>query len=185
MKNLALGTFLAAVAMFLWGFVFFGSAVGSATFSSITLEQETALAAALRQNVPADGTYVLPAPFVGNEASFAERMAAGPSAMVHFARAGSPAMDPMLMLKGFVHMLVTALLLAMLLRRFGGGLSGYGERFRLALLIGVIVAVWANLANPIWWHQSWQHHGMIALYDLVGIGLAGAVLARFVRPHAT
>jgi hypothetical protein len=181
MKGIITGSILAAIAMFLWGFVFFGTPVGGATYSKLTLDQESAMAAALNEAVPADGAYVLPGPMNGSEESFAARMAAGPLATVHFRRAGAATMDPSIMIKGFVHMLATAALLGWILHHFGKGLTGYGSRFGLVASIGVAAALWVDVAQPIWWHHSWQHHLMIAFYDIVGVAIAAAILARFVR----
>jgi hypothetical protein len=180
-KNIITGSILAAVAMFLWGFVFFGTPVGGATYSKLTLDQESALAAVLNDSVPADGAYILPGPFNGSEENFAQRMEAGPLATVHFRRAGAPAMDPSVMIKGLLHMLATAALLAFILHHFGKGLTSYRSRFGLVASIGVASALWVDIAQPIWWHHSWQHHLMIAFYDVVGIAIAAAILARFVR----
>ena len=65
--------------------------------------------------MPADGSYVLPDPSAGDEDYFAGQMAAGPLAIVHFRRAGAAAMDPMVLLKGYIHMLLTAAIFGFIL----------------------------------------------------------------------
>ena len=48
--------------------------------------------------------------------------------------------------------------------------------------IGVGATIWANLANAVWFHQSWQHHLWVSFYNVIAYIVAGLVLARFITP---
>jgi hypothetical protein len=103
--------------------------------------------------------------------------------MITFRREGTDPMAPSVFLLGFLHMLASAFLLALALRTAAPALRAYGARVAFVALVGLFVGVWAHLGEPIWWHQPWGFHVLAAAHDVIGLGLAGLVLARFVRPE--
>jgi len=186
MKQVAIGGVLAAVAVFLWGFAFWATPLSYNAFNHTSPETESQVAAALRSAGLADGAWQIPDPMAGGDAAdMARRYADGPIVSMHIRNAGVPMMNPMVMLNGWLHMLVTFSLLALLVHGLRNRLPTWRDRFRLVAFIGVIAAIYANLGNPVWFYQSWTHHGLIALYDLVSYLIAGAVIAWAVRPDAS
>lgn len=178
----ALGALLAAIAMFMWGFVYWGSGLVD-PFAHVSAEAETAIGEALKANLTADGVYFIPDSKVGTEEEWMARMGQGPIAMMNFKSGGAPPMG-MTMAQGFAHMLVTALLLAGLLA-YVAPAGTYLERFRLVAVVGVIAAVFAHLGQPIWWHFPWSYAILGAVYDAGAYAIAGAILAYFVTPAKT
>lgn len=183
MVKLAVGVILAAVAMFLWGFLYWGSGLID-PFSHMTAENETAIGDTLKANLPADGVYFVPEPKRGTPEEWQQRMSTGPVAMINF-RAGGTAPMTTTMGLGFVHMLATATILAVLLRMLLPVAPTYLDRLRFAALIGVLGAVEANLGQPIWWHWPWSHALIGTGYALGSYIIAGAVLAYFVATAKT
>ncbi len=181
MKNIILGSVFASLAMFVWGFVFWATPISHGVSQQISLSEEAAIASALSGAITEDGAYILPGFNNGTDENFAARMLAGPVAMVHFRAAGAQPMDPMLMLKGYLHMLVSAFILALVLHSVKEKVTGYGAKVKLVVLFGLAAAVFANLGQPIWFYQSWTHHLYLAGYDFVAWLAAGLVLARFIR----
>ncbi len=174
-----IGIVLAAVVMFVWGFLFWTVL----PFSKAILRNapdEGALAQALSQELKEPGVYVLPGMIAGqSEAEYASRSKAGPLAWVIFRREGTDPMRPATFLAGFVHMLVSVSLLAWLLKLAGPG--GYAGRFGLAFVASLAGAVFSNLGKPIWWIQPWDFHVLNFAYDITSWVLAALVLAHFVR----
>lgn len=82
---------------------------------------------------------------------------------------------------GFLHMLITSLLLAALLM-YAAPVSTYAARFRLVAVMGIIAAFFAHLGQPIWWHYPWAYATIGAVYDAGAYVIAGAILAYFVTP---
>jgi hypothetical protein len=179
MLKSALGALLAAIAMFVWGFVYWGSGLVD-PFAHMTPEAETALGEALKANLTVDGVYVLPDSKNGTEEDWMQRMSAGPFAMANFKSGGTPPMGTTLAL-GFVHMLVTTILLAVLLM-YVTPAATYFDRLKIVAAIGLIAAVFVHFAQPIWWHYPWTYAVLGAIYDFGAYLISGAVLAYFVSP---
>lgn len=179
MMKSALGALIAALAMFLWGFAYWGSGVID-PFTHMSAEAETAVGSALTTNFAADGVYFVPDSKVGTEEDWFQRMSAGPVAMINFRQGGTAPMQTTMAL-GFLHMLITSILLAALLV-FVAPASTYAARFRLVAVIGVIAAFFTHLGQPIWWHYPWSYAMVGAAYDAGAYVIAGAILAYFVTP---
>jgi hypothetical protein len=174
-----IGIVLAAVAMFVWGFLFWTVL----PFSKAILRNapdETALAQALGAQLKDSGVYVLPGMNAGQpEAEYVSRSKAGPLAWVIFRREGTDPMSPTTFVAGFVHMLVSVSLLAWLLKLAGP--DTYTGRFGLALVASLAGSVFSNLGKPIWWIQPWNFHILNFAYDVTSWALAALLLAHFVR----
>jgi hypothetical protein len=179
MLKSALGALLAAIAMFVWGFIYWGSGLVD-PFTHMTPEAETALGETLKANLTSDGVYVLPDPKNGTEEEWMQRMSAGPFAMTNFKSGGAPPFETTLAF-GFVHMLVTTILLAALLM-YVTPAATYFDRLKIVATVGLIAAVFAHLAQPIWWHYPWTYAVLGAIYDLGAYVISGAILAYFVSP---
>ena len=177
MKRLLLGSFLAALAMFIWGFVFWATPVSSGAFESTGNYAE--IGEALNDLLPADGAYHVPWYGVEEEQMLSLHEQ-GPLATIHYRRAGAPMGAPSVMVFGFIHMLITAGLLAFLLRMALPALHTYGQRAGFVALAGVAAAFWFEMADPIWWYQSLTAHLYAGFYSIIAFVIAGLVLAKFV-----
>ena len=181
MKRLLIGTTLAAIVMFFWGFLCWG-ALPFAWQIIGRAPDEAALQKALREALPQPGAYFLPHPSSGasDPATHAARAKEGPIATV-LIHGGEDPNDPAPMIWGFVHMWVSALLMGLLLQRFAP--ASVSAAIGVAASAGLAAAVWADLGRPIWYAQPWDYHLLYAVYELVGWVLAGAVLGYFLRPR--
>jgi hypothetical protein len=83
---------------------------------------------------------------------------------------------------GFVHMLVSAVLLGLLLQMLLPITPAYLDRFKLAVFMGAVASVSAHLGSPIWWHYPWSYAILGAIYDFGTYAIGGAVLAYFITP---
>ncbi len=175
MKSVLLGSFLAALVLFFWGFVFYTlTGIPAQVLKSAPTDVGPALNAAF----PESGTYFVPG--MGNMEAAQELMSRGPVAMVHIQREGLTPMDPMLMLGGFVHGWVYALLLAGLLRQICKK-SGYGARVGFVTLVGLAGAFASRFGDAIWWHKSWDWQIAEFAYLTLGSAFVGLVLAKFIK----
>ncbi len=178
MKKLVLGALLAAVAIFVWGFLFWATPLSAPVFKQAP--DEAAVTQSLAANLPATGTYYIPDPR-SDAADFEARHQAGPLVTIFYREAGTPAMTPTVFLLGFLHMFISMLLAGLLLRLAAPALRTYGSKVVFVVLAGVAVGVWGNLGDPIWYYQPWTYHLMTTLYDIIAWGLGGLILARFVQ----
>jgi hypothetical protein len=180
MLKTGLGVLLAAIAVFLWGFFYYGSKVID-HFSHMTPAQEATLVEALKANLPSDGVYTVPDSKNGTEEEMMARAASGPIAFMNFRNTGVPAMGVTLAM-GFVHILVMAAILAAFLHV--ANVASFSGRMTLVALFGAAAAIYAQLGTPIWWSFPWSHAASAAFYDFMSYVIAGAILAYFIRPKA-
>lgn len=166
MQRLVIGSLMAAVVMFVLGFVFYG-VLGTQAYSPTTTEAAMAIQASMEGNLPRTGTYMVPPD--------EEAWVTGPSAVVNYVAAGdAPANMTVTMAEGFAHMLVSALLLGVALTAVGGD---FAHRSRVALWVGLAAAVFMHLGDPIWFGFDWRGALFVFLADGVMFIAGGFVLA--------
>lgn len=176
MRSLTLGSILAAILMFVLGFIFFGL-LGAQMFTPLAPETATAVQGALAQHLPATGTYMVPADEAG--------WMAGPSAVVDYVAAGGAPAMPAAMAMGFVHFLLSALLIAYGLAAVGGD---FGRQARAVIWFGLAAAAFMHLGDPIWYGFGWRKTLFLFVADGAIFIAGGLVLARWFtsgRPAAT
>jgi hypothetical protein len=181
MKQTLVGAAVAAVAMFLWGFLFWGATDIPYKAVMRAVPDEPAFAQKLTEALPETGVYLVPSPSSGlSQDEMTKRMGAGPVAQVIFIREGV-GVGAGVFVWGYVHMFVTAVLAGLFLRAARPAAVSYGSRFNLVLLAGLAGSVFSNLGKPIWWHHPWSYHILYFAYDVTSWLLAALVLAKFIR----
>ena len=182
MKRQIIGVVLATVAVYMWGFLYWGAS--TIPYSGWqTTKDDAAAGKALLEHFPVSGTYYVPGVYIAEETR--NRLSeAGPVAFVHIQREGRPVMDPSIMLNGFLLTLVTACLISVLLKRALPALGSYAERVGFVALVGVTAVVMIDFGDAVWWKIPWGWKIYQIFYDLVAWVIAGLVLAKFVRPEA-
>lgn len=183
MKKFVLAPVLAGVAMFVFGAVYWMSPFPYKALTPVT--DNAATGQALSQIFPATGTYLIPGPDIKDTQLLTELYQRGPSAEVQFIKEGHSPMEAGVFIKGFLHYVVVALLLAVLLDRFAAGrVVRYASLVQFSGLVGAFGAVFISLTDPIWWHHPWGWHLVQAIYVVLASLVAGLVLGRFflVRP---
>lgn len=180
MGKLIMGAVLTAIAMFIWGFLYFAvNPMAQTVFDRAP--DDAAAQAALLDNLPETGTYLIPGN-MDDEAAYAELHEAGPIAFVHISREGRPVMSSSVFLYGFLHMLVTVLLIAWLLRMAAPALLSYGARVGFVAVAGLTASFFTHIGAIIWWSLPADWFLFVAVYDLTAWIVAGLVLANFVGP---
>jgi hypothetical protein len=182
MLRLALGAFLAAIAVFFWGFLFWGSGL-SDPYGHVTPEAEAALTGALKANLASDAVYFLPDTKNGAQEVVMARANAGPIAHIVFHSAGAKPLSATLAL-GFLHMLVLTSMLAFFMRLTLPLAPTWSSRVKLVALVGVIAATYAHLGNPIWREYPWRFALLGTVFDFASYAIAGLILARFVTSRS-
>lgn len=180
MKKIVAASVVAAIALFVWGFIFWVP-IATATGIFRPAPDEVALAKALKDQLgSADGFYFLPTD-MADEQALAARHEAGPIAFVAYRSAGAPMVNPQTFLFGFLHNLVSALLMAFFLAWLAPRLHSFKERFQLVAGAGFIVSVFGNLGRPIWLVQPWSYHLFQFVYEVTCWLVVGLVLGYFIN----
>ena len=181
MKNQLMGVVAAAVAVFFWGFLYWGATTIPYGPLKATTGDEAAQKALL-EHFPETGMYLIPG-MRNDDATMSRLTEAGPIAMVNFVREGQAVMDPSLMIRGFLLNVLIVFLLSMLLKKALPALPTYGDRVMFAALAGLTAVVMVNLGDAVWWRHDLGWVLSQALYGLVASIIAGAVLGKFIRPE--
>jgi len=175
-----LGVVLGAVALFLWGFVFWGL-LPTPTSIFRTFTDEAAVAEALKANATEPGVYTVPdASLMGRDAAeYTSRHESGPVAMVFLHPGGLSVMPPSMMVTGFVNNLAFVFLMALLLGMAAPALGTYSRRVSFVFLAGLVSVVFIDLGQPVWWRHTWDYWLANGVYHAVGALIVGLILARF------
>jgi hypothetical protein len=182
--RLVIGAVVAAVAMFLWGFVFWGLLPVSKTVMR-PLPNEAAVVSTLQGASLPTAVYFYPFP----EGADADAMAltqkqylAGPIVELRYRAEGAPMMDPTVMAKGFLHFLAATLLVGAMLGFTLPAGPGFGRRWAFVFLFGLTAAFFHDFSGPIWFFNPWDFGLLNFGYHVVGWLIGGLVLAFFLKP---
>ena len=179
MKRTIIGVVVAQFALYFFGFLYWGLG----PYPSLIWKQAKnadAAAQALRELFPQNGTYLVPST-VGDPEAVDQAMRKGPVAFVHMLRVeGRPAMDPSIMITGFVTNFIVIVMIALLLKRCSAALPTYTDRVKFVAFVGFIAAFFIDGGEIVWWQMptDWQLYR--AGYDFLFWLIAGLILAKFV-----
>jgi hypothetical protein len=183
MKKFILAPALAALAVFVLGFLYWGLPPHLAYKSLGSVPDVSATTLALGKMFPATGTYLLPSPLDG-QATMNELAARGPSVEVHIVKEPITNADmAKVMGLGLVHMFVVSLLVAMILSALAKSFECWTCRVKFCAAIGLLVAT-CDFGQVIWWHHTLGWTIAQAVYDFLTYVTIGLVLAKFVTPKA-
>lgn len=184
-KKLVLGSLLAALVLFVWGFIAW--AVLSDKLGIVEGPPgEAAVIDVLDANIEETGAYFFPvegaySPEQDRHAAWIQRHTDGPIGMVFFRKEGL-APSPVVMLEGFLHFFAAALLAALILKLVARCLAGYWARVKFVAILACFAAIAIHLSTAIWWYYPWGYTLYSIVTLVVGWTLAGLVLATFVTP---
>lgn len=172
MRKLALGSFGAALAMFLWGVAFWMCPL---PYRSLQRLPDTSDAGeALLAHFPKSGTYMIPGrdELPERRKDLHER---GPIGMLHLQRRGQPVLG-IVHLQGFLHLGLSGLLIAWLVRLAEASLSTFRSQVKFALLTGITCAVFADATQPVWFLHPGLWHAVLGVYHATAFFL-GSLMA--------
>lgn len=176
-----IGAVVAAVAMFILGFIFFATPLAKLGSSSLDNGRAAAVQQAMAANLPKTGTYHVPSADTPEQTVMYGQ---GPIATIHYNTSGFSVADPASMIGGFIHMLVVTLLMAVGLFTVSRYVASFSERVRLLMLGTLGATIFMRLGEPIWFHQDWTHAIYLFVADTVSLGVAGLIILKLLpRTH--
>jgi len=183
MVRVIVGAAVAAVVMFIIGFIFFGP-LGLSNLASRSLDDVPAatIQQTLAANLPASGTYFVPAP--EHSAQQTVMYGQGPIATIHYNVGGFAAIDTTTMIVGLVFNFIVALLIGAALIGIDRRVTDFPSRAKVAVIIAVAAAAFIHLGEPIYYHHDWSHFIYLFVADALMLAAAGIVLAWFLPNHA-
>ncbi len=179
MKGLFAGSLLAAVAMFIFGAIYWSSPIMGVGSKSIA--DDESVQGLLRQAFPETGIYWVPGTdlYTQDPERYTSLHEAGPMAMINIVQDPGPPMAAETFVAGFIHEWVVCFLIGLLLMKAAPALPGYGSRVGFVFFAGLVMALFVNLGAVIWWRMPLAFQLADGLYNVVAWLLAGLVLARF------
>jgi len=175
MARLFLGGALGGLAMWLVGFIFWGTPLSLLALSKTDAATTAAVQAALAQHLGPLGTGAYPIPWPGTPQG-TQLYGQGPTAMVLFNTGGFANPDSAALIGGLVLAIVCALLAGFALRMVAATLS-FADRLKLVAITAVAVTAYSDLGQPIFNHAPWGYFFYLWLSDVASWVAAGAVLA--------
>ena len=181
MTRTLLGGLIGGLAMYLVGFVFWGTPLSGLAFTGISDQQSAAVQAALAQNLTTSGTgtYSVPSTATGQGTVLFGK---GPIATVHFNANGFPAVDTTALLGGLVLALVAGVIFAAALGIVARWVPTFTDRIRIAVLFALAVTLYLDLGQPIFNHYGPGYFIYAFLGDFLGFVAAALVIARWFLP---
>lgn len=175
MTRALIGAAVAAVVMFIIGFIFFATPLSKLGTGTLENAQAAAVQQALAANIPSTGTYAIPSADTPEQTVMYGR---GPIATIHYNSKSFSVADPSIMVMGFVHMLIVTLLMAVGLFTVSRYVPSFSEKVRLLVLGTVGAAAFMRLGEPIWYHQDWGYAIYAFIADCVSLIAAGLVILK-------
>jgi hypothetical protein len=181
---------LSAVAMFLWGFIYWGPVLNMTARLTAPLpaDAERDVLPPLRAANTPDGMYMYPGPLAAGsdkaaEEAWTKKVVDGPVFHLAYRQGGVSPFDPAMFAKGLGHSFVIALLAGMLLAMVVHALPGYGGRVIMLSLVSLMAAIWTNGDNLIWRFYAPPYTLGQMIYTLVAGLLMAFITAAIVRPR--
>lgn len=178
MAKTLLGGLLGGFAMYMVGFIFWGTPLSALAFSTADDARAAALQASLAQNLTASGTgtYLVPSPGTDQGTVLFGK---GPIATVHFNTAGFPVKDSAALLVGLGMAIVTGLIIAVALDAIAARVTDFGSRAKVAILFALAATFYLDLGQPVFNHYGWGYFIYLFLGDFIGLAIAGLVVCRW------
>ena len=181
MARVILGGLLGGLAMWLIGFIFWGTPLSMIALSDAGGAGSAAVQAALAQHLGATGTGAYPVPWPGTPAGTAA-YGQGPVALVLFNANGFALPDTAALIGGLLLSIACALLLAFAVNSVALRLS-FAGRVTLVAMFAVAITAYSQLGQPIFNHAPWGYYVYLWISEVAGWVAAGAAIA-WILPRA-
>lgn len=175
MPRLLLGGVLGGLAMWLVGFLFWGTPLSLLALSKTDDSATAVLQQALAQHLGPLGSGAYPIPWVGTPTG-TQLFGQGPVSMVFFNSNGFANPDTSALIGGLILAIICVLLAGFAMRLVAGAM-GFADRLKLVALVAVAVTAYSNLGQPIFNHMPAGYFLYLWLSDVASWVAAGAVLA--------
>ncbi len=174
--RIVIGAGVAAIAMFIIGFIFFATPLSRLGTVGLDDAQAAAVQQAMAANLPRTGTYFVPSVDTPAQTNMFSQ---GPIATIHYNIGGFAAMDSAALVGGLVLNFVVALLIGLGLNLVAGRVADLASRIRLVVLFAVGAGILAHLTRPVYYHHDWANAIYVFVADTAMLAVAGAILAWF------
>ena len=183
MARTLLGGLVGGLALYLVGFIFWGTPLSGLAFTGIGDQQSAAVQAALAQNLTASGTgtYSVPSTATGQGTVLFGK---GPIATIHFNAGGFPVVDTSALIGGLVLALIAGVIFAIALDFVARVVPTFAERAKIAILFALAVTFYLDIGQPTFNHYGYRYFIYLFVADFLGFVAAALVITRWFLPKA-
>lgn len=180
MVRTTIGGLLGGFAMFMTGFIFWGTPLGTLAFHRADGQASANLQAAMAQalNPTGTGVYIIPDPATAEGTVLFGK---GPVGMLFYNSSGFPVTDGTALIGGLVLALAVGVLIALALRFVGGG---FANRARVTILFALVAILWLHIGQAVFNHAPWGYILYLAFSDFVALVVAGLIAAKLMDGKA-
>ncbi|BBF68894.1 hypothetical protein [Sphingomonas bisphenolicum] len=180
MVRTLVGGLLGGFAIFITGFIFWGTPLSALALSRTDEQASANLQAAMAQALTPTGTgvYVIPDPATAQGTILYGK---GPVAQIFYNEGGFPVMDSGALIGGLILALVVGVLIALALRF---ALADFASRARASILFALAAVLWLHIGQAVFNHAPWGYILYLAFSDFVALALAGLIAARLMETKA-
>lgn len=171
----------AAIAMYLWGFLFWGVSTTVPYMAWKSTGDDSAAQQVLKQTFPESGTYYIPS-FDNPPEQLAQMFEAGPVGFVHINLEGRSQMDPSIMIFGFLVNVVVCALLAGLFRVTGA--REFRDFVWTTMTAAALAVVMIDIGDAAWWQTPVGWKLTQAFYNFTALLVAGHVMGALLKQEA-
>lgn len=185
MKRVILAGLISAILMFVWGFLWWViSPFPHMTMKSVP--NEARWLSSVRQDIPQSGVYIFPwmpedHNDQGAQEAFIQVHKTGPIGMLFVRSEGFDPMQPSVMGIGFLHFLLSALMVGFMLHCCSASLDSYAKRWAFVVGFGLCATVFCHLSLPVWFHHDWSFWLMESAYGSSAWAWAAFVMAGMIK----
>ena len=181
MARMVIGSVLGGIAMWLVGFLFWGTPLSRFALTVADEPASAAIQSMLAQQLGATGTGAYPVPWPGTPAATV-LYGQGPTAMVFYNSSGYPVVDSAALIGGLVLAIVCALLIGVALLAVSARVTSFADRMKLVILFAVAATLYTDIGQPVFNHMPWGYFIYLWLSNTIALIVAGAVIARWFLP---
>lgn len=177
MVRTVIGGLLGGLAIFVTGFLFWGTPLSALALSRVGDQASANLQAAMAQALNATGTgvYVIPDPSTAQGTILYGR---GPVAQIFYNSSGFPVMDGGALIGGLVLALAVGVVIALALRF---ALADFASRARVTILFALAAVLWLHIGQAVFNHAPWGYILYLAFSDFVALAAAGLIAAKLME----
>ena len=181
MVRTVIGGLVGGFALFITGFIFWGTPLSALALSRTDEQASANLQAAMAQALTPTGTgvYTIPDP---SSAQGTVLYGKGPVAQIFYNEGGFPVMDSGALIGGLILALIVGVIIAMALRFIA---TNFGDRMRVAILFPLAAVLWMHIGQAVFNHAPWGYILYLAFSDFVGVAIAGVIAAKLMETKAT
>ena len=180
MNKLIVPSLIAAIAMFLWGTIFWMSPLPYG--ATVPIDNQVQMQQKIAQTFAQAGTYIVPSmmqPGVDQE-KVMTMYEQGPN-IIAYVMPGKKAFDPSVFIKGFVHYFVVSLLLAWLFSQAFASQKSFRQKFDYISKVAFVLVLFTHGSELIWWGVPAGWILWTAFYEFIAIVVSGVVLAKTLK----